>query len=106
MGARDREFYSEVIRDNIDAIAQYRPDSKEAFLKDARTCDAILMRLFLIAEGLSVLDDDPAVGEQLGPAWQRIIRLRSRIAFRNVDKDVIWELITDSSLQRLRDGLR
>jgi uncharacterized protein with HEPN domain len=40
--------------------------------------------------------------------WHRIIGLRNRIAhgYWEIDKDVIWELLTDGSLDRLRSALR
>ena len=107
MSKHDRQFYKEIILEHLDAIESYRPDSKEAFLSDQRTFDAILMRLIAIGEELSAVRE---ILEEQEPhlEWHRIIGLRNRIAhgYWEVDKDLIWELLTDGSLEQLRKALR
>jgi uncharacterized protein with HEPN domain len=107
MPKHDRQFSKEVILEHIDAIESYRPESKDAFLRDARTYDAILMRLVAIGEELSMVrqvleDKEPQL------EWHRIIGVRNRIShgYWEVDKDVVWELLTDGSLDQLRNALR
>jgi uncharacterized protein with HEPN domain len=106
MTLHDKEFYKETILEHITAIQEYLPSSREVFLKDEKAYDAILMRLIAIGEELSAVRDfldekDPDL------EWHKIIGLRNRIAhgYWEVDKDTIWELMTDGSLDKLRDTL-
>jgi uncharacterized protein with HEPN domain len=107
MSKRDHNLYKDNILGHIAAIESYRPASKDAFLKDPRTFDAILMRLVAIGEELTMVRGDL---EERQPhlEWHRIIGLRNRIAhgYWEVDKDVVWELLTDGSLEELRSALR
>jgi uncharacterized protein with HEPN domain len=50
MAKHDESFHLEGIRENISAIKSYLPKTKEAFLKDIKTQDAVLMRLIALAE--------------------------------------------------------
>jgi uncharacterized protein with HEPN domain len=104
MSKRDRNLYRDNILEHIAAIESYRPASRDAFLKDRRTFDAILMRLVAIGEELAAVREDV---EERQPHWEwhRIIGLRNRIAhgYWEVDKDVIWELL--ASIFRVRDLL-
>ncbi|HUC88205.1 MAG TPA: HepT-like ribonuclease domain-containing protein [Candidatus Binatia bacterium] len=106
MTAHDQEFYKEAILEHIAAIQEYLPGSKETFLKDEKTYDAILMRLFAIGEELSAVRD---ILNEKNPdiEWHKIIGLRNRIAhgYWEVDKDTIWEILTDGSLEELHDIL-
>ena len=105
MTAHDKNFYIEAILDHIAAIESYIPSSKDEYLQDEKTYDAILMRLITIGEELSnvreKLDQDPR------HEWHKIIGLRNRIAhaYWEIDKDIIWELLTDGSLKNLKDTL-
>ncbi len=106
MSHHDTSFYIEVILEHIAAIKSYTPNSRQNFLDDAKTYDAVLMRLIAIGEELAsvkeVLDDkDPSL------EWHKIIGLRNRIAhgYWEVDKDLIWELLTDGSLDALHAAL-
>lgn len=107
MSKHDRQFYKEVIVEHIDAIEAYRPDSKDTFLKNQMACDAILMRLVAIGEELSAIRDE-LEEKQPHLEWHRIVGLRNRIAhgYWEVDKDSIWELLTDGSLEQLRQALQ
>ncbi len=106
MKAHDKSFYVAVILEHIEAIRLYTPTAKDNFLNDAKTYDAILMRLIAIGEELvsvrDVLDE-----KDLSKEWYKIIGLRNRIAhgYWEVDKDVIWELLTDGSLDQLKNAL-
>lgn len=106
MTTRDQSFYIEVILEHIAAIKSYTPSSKEELLHDEKTFDAILMRLIAIGEELASVRH---ILEEKGPnqEWHKIIGLRNRIAhgYWEVDKDVIWELLTDGSLDQLKNTL-
>ena len=106
MTAHDNTFYIEIILEHIAAIRSYTPSSKDTFLEDEKTYDAILMRLIAIGEELSAVRD--ILGEKdTSMEWHKIIGLRNRIAhgYWEVDKDVIWELLIDGSLDKLQDAL-
>lgn len=102
MTKHDDAFYIEGILEHIAAIKDYIPASKEDFLTDEKTYDAILMRLIAMGEELShISDDSQQKYEQL--EWHKIIGLCNRIAhgYFEVDKDTIWEIITGGSLDKL-----
>jgi uncharacterized protein with HEPN domain len=107
MSNHDPQFYKSVIVENIDAIKSNLPDSKDAFLNDRMAFEAILSRLVVVGHALSVLQD--SLEEQYPQLeWHRIIGPRNRIAhgYGDVDKDAVWELLTDGSLDELRKALQ
>lgn len=48
MTKHDDTFYLEGIKEHVAAIKGYLPSSKEAFLADIKTQDAVLMRLLAL----------------------------------------------------------
>jgi len=102
MTKHDDLFYLEGIQEHLDAIKSYLPGSREAFLADTKTQDAVLMRLLAIGEELTNLSDSFFESESQY-SWHKIVGLRNRIAYGyfEVDKDVIWETLTDGSLEEL-----
>lgn len=102
MTKHDDSFYIEGIREHLAAIKSYLPKSKEAFMADEKTQDAVLMRLLALGEEISHLSD--AFSEQHPDLhWYKIVGLRNRIAhgYFEVDKDLIWDTLTDGSLNEL-----
>lgn len=63
------------------------------------------MRLIAIGEELSAVRD--VLKNDSSQEWHKIIGLRNRIAhaYWEVDKDIIWELLTDGSLDSLKVAL-
>lgn len=104
MTKHDDTFYLEGIKEHLEAVRSYLPKSKEAFLADARTQDAILMRLLAIGEELSHLSDKFAK-EHPDIQWYKIVGLRNRIAhgYFEIDQDLIWDTLTNGSLDELED---
>ena len=102
MTKHDDSFYFEGIKEHVVAIKKYLPDSKEAFLKNDLVQDAVLMRLLAIGEELTHVSDK-FFDEHPEFQWHKIIGLRNRIAhgYFELDKDVIWEALTDGSLDEL-----
>jgi uncharacterized protein with HEPN domain len=99
-------FYIEAILEHIEAIKACTPSSKDVFLRDEKTYDAILMRLIALGEELAHVSD--AFHEKYPEQqWHRIIGLRNRIAhgYFEVDKDTIWEILTNGSLDALQELL-
>ena len=107
MSKHDQNFYRDVILEHIAALRSYAPRDHDVFVSDDKTFDACLMRLMAIGEDLSNLrewlEQQPAEFE-----WHKIIGLRNRIAhgYWEVDRDVIWVLLTDGSLDTLETALR
>jgi len=104
MTKHDDSFYLEGIKEHLDAIKSYLPDSKEAFMKNQQAQDAILMRLLALGEEIAHLSD---VFSEKHPGlhWYKIVGLRNRIAhgYFEIDKDLIWDTLTDNSLDELRN---
>lgn len=102
MTKHDDTFHLEGIRGHVAALKSYLPDSKEAFLADEKTQDAILMRLLALGEEIAHLSDTFSE-EHPEIHWYKIVGLRNRIAhgYFEVDQDVIWNVLTDGSLDEL-----
>jgi uncharacterized protein with HEPN domain len=98
----DDRFYLEGIKEHLGIIRNYVPESKEAFLADVKTQDAILMRLLALGEEIAHLSNE--FSERHSELrWHKIIGLRNRIAhgYFEIDKDAIWDTLTDGSLEEL-----
>ncbi len=79
MTKHDNKFYLEGIKEHAEAIKGYLPESKEAFLADVRTQDAVLMRLMALGEEIAHLS--PGFSEKHSDVhWYKIVGLRNRIA--------------------------
>lgn len=106
MTKHDNAFYVEGINEHIAAIKSYLPETKEVFLADKKTQDAVLMRLLAIGEEISHISD--LLGEQTSQLeWYKIIGLRNRIAhgYFEVDEELIWDTLTDGSLDELSNTI-
>ncbi len=67
--------------------------SRDAFLADRRTCDAVTMQVFVLAEAANRLSQDGKT--LLGDIdWRQIRGLRNRIAhgYGSVDFGIVWEI--------------
>ncbi|HVC35901.1 MAG TPA: HepT-like ribonuclease domain-containing protein [Candidatus Dormibacteraeota bacterium] len=102
MTKHEDSFYLEGIQEHIAAIKQYLPNSKAKYLADEMLQDALLMRLLAIGEEITHLSDS-VLGKYPELEWPKIIGLRNRIVhgYFEVDKDVIWQVLTDGSLNEL-----
>jgi uncharacterized protein with HEPN domain len=102
MTKHDDSFYLEGIKEHLDAIKSYLPDSKKAFMANQQVQDAILMRLLALGEEIAHLS--PEFSERCPDLhWYKIVGLRNRIAhgYFEIDKDVIWDTLIDGSLDEL-----
>lgn len=103
--------YLRNILSGVDAIESYKPGSEAAFTKDAKSQDAILMRLQDIGENLSTLRDmfPDFWSENATEEWEKAIGLRNIIShgYGEINLAIIWVLITKNlpsfkqSIQRL-----
>jgi uncharacterized protein with HEPN domain len=67
--------------------------SRDAFLTDRRTCDAVTMQVFVLAEAANRLSPDGKA--LLGDIdWRQIRGLRNRIAhgYGSIDFGIVWEI--------------
>jgi uncharacterized protein with HEPN domain len=102
MTKHDDTFHLEAIREHIIAIKGYLPQTKEEYLADDKTQDAVLMRLLALGEETARLSE----GFQTKHSdldWFKIVGLRNRIAhgYFEIDPEIIWDTVTDKSF----DGL-
>ena len=104
MGKHDESFHIEGIRENITAIKNYLPDTKEAFLEDDKTQDAVLMRLIALSEEISHLGED-FERKHPGLDWYKIRGLRNRIAhgYFEIDPEIVWDTVAGKSLDELSE---
>jgi len=107
MTKHEDAFYIEAILEHITAIKSYTPSSKQVFLSDEMIYDAILMRLIALGEELAHVSD-MLQEKHHHIEWHKIIGLRNRIAhgYYEVDKDTIWEILTNGSLDELQELLQ
>jgi len=107
MTKHDDKFYLEGVKEHLVAIKSYLPASKEAFLVDEKTQDAILMRLMALGEEIAHLS--PKFSESHPDLhWYKIVGLRNRIAhgYFEVDPELIWDTLTGDSLEELDQLIR
>jgi uncharacterized protein with HEPN domain len=102
MTQKDDAFYLEGIREHILAIRSYLPGSLNDFLEDARTQDAVLMRLLALGEEIGRLSDS-FTERHPDLKWYQIVGMRNRIAhgYFEIDPAVVWETITSGDLDEL-----
>jgi uncharacterized protein with HEPN domain len=106
MSKRDDAFHIEGIEEHIVAIREYLPKTREEFLADEKTQDAVLMRLLALGEELNHLDADALESDETGD-WNKIVGLRNRIAhgYYEIDPELIWNSLTDGSLEKLESAV-
>lgn len=79
MTRHDDLFYLEGIQEHLAAIKRYLLDSKELFLADEKTQDAVLMRLLALGEEIAHLSE--AFTEKHPELqWYKVVGLRNRTA--------------------------
>lgn len=104
MTNHDDAFHIEGIKEHVAAIKSYLPATKEEFIADIKGQDAILMRILALGEEIAHLSEE---FEDKHPSnnWYKIVGLRNRIAhgYFEVDKDTIWGVLTNGSLDELDD---
>lgn len=102
MTRHDDQFYIEGIHEHVQAIRDYLPKTKQEFLADEKSFDAILMWLLALGEEISRLSDE-FLEKHSDVRLFEIVGLRNRIAhgYFEVDKDIVWNILTDGSLDDL-----
>ena len=79
--------------------------SREAFMADDKTVDAVVRNLEIIGEAARQVPDEFAAAHSAVP-WRRIAGLRNRIVhdYFGLDLDIIWEVI-QTDLPQLKSQL-
>ncbi len=106
MPKRDADLLIEDIQTAIGKIERYMRDlSREAFMADDMTVDAVVRNLEIIGVAARQIPDDFAAAHSAVP-WRRIAGLRNRIVhdYFGLDLAIIWEVI-QTDLPELKSRL-
>jgi len=106
MPKRDVALLIEDIISAIGKIERYSAGlSREGFLADEKTIDAVARNLEIIGEAARNVPDDFAAAHPEVP-WQRIAGLRNRIVhdYFGLDLDIIWQIL-QADLPQLKSQL-
>ena len=105
---KDRSVYLATALECIDRIAEYTAGmTKEAFLADRKTQDAIVRNLEIIGQALKDFGVDALVEQMPRIPWSQIAGMRNVLAheYLGVDMALIWEAI-HMQLDELRNALK
>ncbi len=106
--SRDWRLYQDDILEACEKILRYVAGmTREAFLADTKTFDAVVRNLEIIGEASAHLPDSVRVKTPDIP-WKRMQGLRNILAhaYFGVDEDIVWDLASrkvSELLSRLRE---
>jgi uncharacterized protein with HEPN domain len=106
MPKRDADLLLEDIAAAIRKVENYKRGlSRQAFLSDEKTVDAVVRNLEIIGEAARQMPQDFAATHPEIP-WQRIAGLRNRIVhdYFGLDLEIIWEVI-ETDIPELKSRL-
>ena len=101
MSKRPVKLLLEDILEATDKIKRYTKDlSRDSFLKDQRTADAVVRNLEIIGEAANRLPEDFKETHS-DIAWVQIVGLRNRIIhdYFDVDLEIVWEIVKTDLLK-------
>jgi len=104
--SRDWRLYADDIMAACSKIVRYTSGlSKEQFLSDDKTYDAVLHNLEVIGEAAKNLPDD-AKDRKREMDWRKIVGLRSVIAhgYFGLDPDILWDIVSHK-VPQLREAI-
>ncbi len=107
MSKRDAAILLDDIRISLGKIARYTVGmSREVFLDDEKTVDAVVRNLEIIGEAVKQLPDNFKAAHPEVP-WAQIAGLRNRIVhdYAGVDLEIIWQIM-QASLPDLESKIR
>jgi len=96
MSKRDITLFLEDIIEAIERISEYIGDnSKEEFLNDQKTIDAVVRNIEIIGEAVSNIPEDLRNKNPQVP-WKKIVGVRNIVIHKyfGVDTDTLWVIIT------------
>lgn len=107
MSRRDPDLLLEDISVAVERIGRYVQGlSKEAFLADDKTVDAVVRNLEIIGEATRRLDEDFRARHPVLP-WSQIAGMRNRIVhdYFGPDLEIVWQVVS-GDLPAVRRGNR
>ncbi|MBX3734722.1 MAG: DUF86 domain-containing protein [Verrucomicrobiae bacterium] len=109
MSKREAKFLVEDMRAAMGKIARYIDGmSREDFLLDERTVDAVVRNLEIIGEAAKQLPSEYRARSP-GIPWTQMAGMRNRIVhdYAGVDLEIVWEVVTKAlpDLERMIVGL-
>ncbi len=107
MSKRDPEILLEDILSALEKIRRYTSGmTREGFLADERTMDAVVRNLEIVGEAVRQLPEPFREAHPEIPWWQ-IAGMRNRIVhdYFGVDAEIVWQVVS-ASVPELERGLR
>lgn len=91
---KDERLYLIHIRECIDRIISYTTEGKDAFMRDAKTQDAVLRNLQTLAESTQRLSPTLKAARQ-EVAWERIAGFRNVLVhdYLGINLARVWEIV-------------
>lgn len=105
---KDRSVYLTTALECIDRIGEYTAGmTKEAFLADRKTQDAVVRNLEIIGQALKDFGVDILIEQMPHMPWSQIAGMRNVLAheYLGVDMVLVWEAI-HVQLDELRQALK
>jgi uncharacterized protein with HEPN domain len=106
--SRRTDYLQHMMQATMDACSFIDGLSKEDFLTDKRTQQAVVMNLIILGEAATkIMDHDAAFAESHPEVpWRNMRGMRNRIAhgYFEIDLDVVWETVR-SALPELQKQL-
>jgi uncharacterized protein with HEPN domain len=102
---RDRPYLQHII-DAIDSIREYTRDGRDAFMRDAKTQDAVIRKFEIIGEATKRLDAETKA-RRPDIAWREIAGLRDVLIhnYMGVNLKRVWGVV-EHRLQPLRKAIQ
>jgi uncharacterized protein with HEPN domain len=103
---RDARVYLQDILEAIARVRQYTVGmDREAFVRDARTVDAVLHNLEILGEAAKRVP--PGIRSRIPEVeWRKIVGMRDLLAhvYFQIDLDIVWNVI-EAKLEPLSKGI-
>jgi uncharacterized protein with HEPN domain len=102
---RDRPYLQHII-DAIDSIRKYTRDGRDAFMRDAKTQDAVIRKFEVIGEATKRLTAETKA-RRPDIAWREIAGLRDVLIhnYMGVNLKRVWGVV-EHRLQPLREAIQ
>lgn len=104
--SRERTVFLRHVLLCLDKIERYTADGKQAFMRDAKTQDAVVRNLEIIGQPVKDLGTDDLSIRHPAIPWRQIAGLRNVLAhqYLGVDLALVWQVVEDH-LSELRQAV-